>query len=65
MRSVLAINLSAIRELSLQSLSQDWIEWLILTSAYVYPTKSEGNYKLESLEVIFSLRSLAEVLGPE
>ena len=62
---MLTENGCAIRELSLQSFSKDWIEWLVLTGAQVQTTQREGDNLLESFQVIGSLSCLLEKLRGE
>lgn len=46
MRSMLTVNLCAIREAALEGLTQDWIKWFVLTSADIQTTHRECDYLL-------------------
>ena len=60
-----AEDLSAVWELALQSLTQDGVEWFILSSADIQTTEREGNDLFEAFEVIGSFGSLPEILRRE
>jgi hypothetical protein len=52
MRGVFTINLSSIFKVSLESLSENRIEWLILACTDIETAQSESNNVLESFKVI-------------
>ena len=65
MRCVLTEYLCAVRILTLQSLSQDGIERLVLASTDVQTTQRKSDHLLESFQVILCLSCLLQVLGCE
>ena len=64
-RGVLAEDLGAVAELSLESLAEDGVEGFVLAGADVYTAKGKGNHELHSLKVIVSLCCLVEILRSE